>query len=90
MSTPAGFEGLLKDADYLRRLREAYPDLDLDRELKKMQAWLEANPRRRYRNYKRFIVNWLNREDRYGRGTKRQEIRRKYAGLAGRDLEGDP
>jgi hypothetical protein len=27
-----------------------------------MKQWLDANPRRRKKNYNRFIINWLNKE----------------------------
>ena len=29
-----------------------------------MNMWLEANPKRRKKNYKRFIVNWLKADQR--------------------------
>jgi hypothetical protein len=37
----------------------AYPGVNVNGEFKKMQVWLEANPARRKKNVKRFIVNWL-------------------------------
>jgi len=37
----------------------AYSGVHVLGELKKMQVWLEANPARRKKNVKRFIVNWL-------------------------------
>jgi hypothetical protein len=41
---------------------------DIGNELKKMDIWLDANPHKRYKNYKKFIVNWLLRKDRpYGK-----------------------
>lgn len=48
---------------------EAYPACDIDRELAKMAAWLEANPEKRKKRYERFIVNWLSRAQDNG-GTK--------------------
>lgn len=86
----AGFDDLATDTRYLDELQEAYPDLDLARELKRMRAWLDANPRHRYRNYKRFIVNWLNKEVRHTKRTGRLEVKRKYANIAERDLKGNP
>lgn len=41
--------------------RGIYPDMDVDQELAKMEAWLDANPSRMKKNFKRFAVNWLNR-----------------------------
>lgn len=45
-----------------------YPEVDVvDTLTKKMPAWLDANPQKaKKKNYKRFIVNWLSRQqDRY-------------------------
>ena len=44
-----------------RDLQEAYPRLDVAGELKKMRQWLMANPRRRKKNMRAFITNWLNK-----------------------------
>jgi hypothetical protein len=44
----------------LDKWSETYPNLDVPHELKKMEAWLDANPRN-YKQWKRFITNWLNR-----------------------------
>lgn len=38
-----------------------YSPLNVRHEIAKMQQWLEANPRRRKKNYHRFIINWLNK-----------------------------
>lgn len=39
----------------------AFPNCDVSLELKKMEAWLAANPERHKKNYEKFIVNWLAR-----------------------------
>jgi len=39
----------------------AYPYVTVDRELIYMKEWLKANPRKRYKNWPRFIVGWLSR-----------------------------
>ena len=36
-------------------------NLNVEQELKKMEAWLSANPSKHKKNYERFIVNWLGR-----------------------------
>ncbi len=54
----------------IERWREAYPAVDVEQELQRMIAWLEANPtRKRTRTgIERFIVSWLGRsQDRGGR-----------------------
>jgi hypothetical protein len=54
----------------------AYPGAVLDRELAKATAWLRANPKRAgRRNWRRFIVGWLQRCQDKG-GTDREPGRR--------------
>ena len=55
--------------------RDAYPAADVLAELKKMRAWLDANPQRRktVKGIKRFITGWLEREQnrsRQGKGVE--------------------
>jgi len=45
----------------LEKWKEAFPSVNVSVELKKMEAWLIANPYRHKKNYERFIVNWLGR-----------------------------
>jgi hypothetical protein len=60
------------DAANLPAWAEAYPGVDVLRELFKMREWLEANPRRRktVRGVPSFIVAWLSREQDSGRGVQ--------------------
>lgn len=54
--------------------QELYPAVDVDQALRAMRGWLEANPQRRKtpRGIKRFIANWLSREqDRGGNKVTR-------------------
>ncbi len=47
---------------------KVYPNLDvIDILLNKMPAWMDANPKKAHKkNFKRFIINWLSRqEERY-------------------------
>jgi len=41
-----------------------YPSVDHQQEYYFADAWLEANPKRRKRNLRRFMANWLNKEER--------------------------
>ena len=53
---------------------EAYPDCDvIDILTYKMPVWMDANPKKAHKkNYKRFIVNWLSRQqERYDQFKKR-------------------
>jgi hypothetical protein len=38
-----------------------YAPLNVRGEINKMINWLDANPRRRKKNYNRFVINWLNK-----------------------------
>lgn len=52
----------------------AYPEIDVvDVITKKMPPWLDANPQKAHKkNFKRFIVNWLSREqDKYSQFNRR-------------------
>ena len=60
----------IKDEDF-SGWKEAYPACDIQAELKKMREWLLANPDKKKKNYRRFIVNWLIRTQDKG-GTKQE------------------
>jgi len=45
----------------LEKWKDAFPQTNVEVELKKMEAWLAANPKNKKVNYERFIVNWLGR-----------------------------
>lgn len=53
------FENIPKEK--LEKWKETFPLVDVEAEIKKMEAWLTANPTRRKKNYEKFIVNWLLR-----------------------------
>lgn len=46
-----------------KRLKDAHPKVDLTAEAKKALTWLDANPKHRRNNLKRFFANWLNRTE---------------------------
>ena len=50
--------------DEVNKYIEAYPDLDVLVQLKRMKVWLESNPTKRktQRGINKFIVGWLNRQ----------------------------
>lgn len=52
------------DVLYLSRLKELYPAVDVEQELRNMYGWCDANPKNRKTRsgIKRFITNWLSRE----------------------------
>ena len=53
------FENIPKEK--IEKWKEAFLNCSVDIELKKMEAWLAANPERLKKNYEKFIVNWLSR-----------------------------
>lgn len=60
------------------RWRYTYPGLEIQREVLRMGEWLEANPRRKPRNFKRFMVNWLAKNQAaLERVELREEIQRE-------------
>lgn len=82
---PSGYKIILLDKSFyeipLEKLnfwKESYPAVDVEQEIRNMEAWADANPtRRKTRNgVVRFITNWLKREQdkggSYQRGNSRQ------------------
>ena len=54
-----GFTGIL-DSDRIR-WRKSFPRVKINTELRIMHEWLLSNPRKRKKNYYRFISSWLSR-----------------------------
>lgn len=63
-------------SEKIKQWEKAFPAVDVQQELHKMAAWLDANPARRKtrRGICRFINNWLSREQDKG-GTYRNNSR---------------
>jgi len=53
------FENIPKEK--VDKWTDAFPNLKVEQELKRMEAWLAANPSKHKKNYEKFIVNWLAR-----------------------------
>jgi hypothetical protein len=51
----------LPDELFLAEIKRHYPDIDVEAELRKMDAWLLTRPGKK--KTRRFIVGWLNRTD---------------------------
>lgn len=58
-STGKMFRGI--GDDQMQTWQEAFPKLDIDGELTRIELWYEDNPKKRKRNIKRFITGWLAR-----------------------------
>ena len=50
--------------DYVQKLKELYPAVDVEQELRNMWGWLDSNPKNRKtpKGMKRFITGWIARE----------------------------
>jgi hypothetical protein len=66
----------------IQKWRYTYPAVDVQQELKLMAEWLNARPKKRYRNWQAFITNWLKKEQRIA-------VDRKRDALVGRGPEAD-
>ena len=81
------FENIPKEK--IDKWKEAFLNCNVDIEIKKMEAWLTANPDRLKKNYEKFIVNWLGRakgeENAKNKGNNGRYIpitgKRKFTGL---------
>lgn len=51
------------DYDFVELLLKSYDEKILRQELNKMVIWLKADPKRRKKNYRKFVVNWMNRRE---------------------------
>ena len=70
------FENIPKEK--LAKWKEVYAALDVEKEIRKMEVWIAANPNRNKKNLERFITNWLARAEEKG---GRSETNRRYFGL---------
>jgi len=51
------------DHTFVDLLIRTYGEQELRKELNKMYAWLKADPRRVKKNYRKFVVNWMNNRE---------------------------
>jgi hypothetical protein len=59
------FQSIENIDEYSKFIYDTYSNkCDLQGQLKQMNCWLEINPKRRKKNYKRFINSWLSRSAR--------------------------
>lgn len=70
-----------------KRWEAAYPACDIDIELKRMIEWILANPQKgKKSNWRRFITNWLTRQqDRGGTKGSKEESLHDYRERMGLD-----
>ena len=49
------------NTEFKNKLKETYPEVNIELEFKKMGLWLQENPNKEYKNYGRFCGNWISR-----------------------------
>ena len=54
------------DDEWLKALRDAYPNVDIDNEIKAAKMWLLSNPNKAKSNFKTYLNNWMAKAMRNG------------------------
>lgn len=57
---------------------EAYPAVNILSEISKAKAWLFANPKKRKKDYKRFLTNWISRVQERGGNIASNQPKQGY------------
>ena len=60
------------------RWKETYPACDINLGLKQMREWLIANPKKKKKNYRRFIINWFIRWQEKGGSIKSAKYEQQF------------
>ncbi len=56
-------ERFIISPDLLQKYKEAYPDIQVETEIKKMEVWVLSRPKSKWKkDWRRFITGWLSRE----------------------------
>ena len=77
--------------EYLEQLKGYYPGLDVEQQIRNMRSWIDGNPnsRKTASGMKRFITNWLNREQNRARPAQAQQETERGHGFKERDYDWD-
>ena len=59
------------DEDWKKALKEAYPNVDIESELKASKMWLLSNPNKAKSNFKTYVNNWMAKAMRNGGKTEK-------------------
>ena len=62
------------DDEWLRALRDAYPNVDIDNEIKAAKMWLLSNPNKAKSNFKTYLNNWMAKAMRNGGKTEKPVV----------------
>ena len=55
------FDSINKDKEYMELLKESFPNVDLDQELRGARAWLLSNTDKAKSKFKAFVTRWMNK-----------------------------
>lgn len=77
--------------EYLEQLKGYYPGLDVEQQIRNMRSWIDGNPnsRKTASGMKRFITNWLNREQNKASPARTQQETERGHGFKERDYDWD-
>jgi hypothetical protein len=73
-------EGLVLPSKEKEHFKGAFKSKDVDAEIKKMSEWLYSNPTKRKKNYRRFVVGWLERAKDISEGDMFTPLPMEYSG----------
>ena len=69
------------DEDWVKALKEAYPNVDVVQELNNAKMWLLSNTKQAKSDFKKFVNNWMAKSMRNGKtetSTNNQSNYKKY------------
>lgn len=61
------YKTLLLDTEYLKQLKEAYPNVDIKQQIGASKMWLLSNTQKAKKNFKRFVNTWMSNQMEYNR-----------------------
>ena len=47
--------------EWIDALKEAYPNIDIEKELSKAKMWLLSNPKQAKSNFSKYVNNWMSK-----------------------------
>ena len=60
--------------EWIKALKKAYPNVDIDRELSKAKIWLLSNPKQAKSNFSKFVNNWMSKEIERAKPGERERV----------------
>jgi len=63
------YKELSQDQDYLKQLKEAYPNVDIPGQISASKMWLLSNTHKAKKNFKRFVNTWMSNQMEYNRAN---------------------